>query len=125
MRFFTILQDNLYSFNNQDDGSTRFLCKTNYGIDLIIKGFHEENSIMSGLFSKNNLLLCGTQSKNGLSKKILKNFQNHLYSRSVLTFDKRQICSAGCCVFEQHKKEFIILILHLMVLLICVIFKSV
>ena len=87
MRFLTVLQDK-YSFNNQDDRSTRFLCKTSYGIDLIIKRFHEENSIMSGLFSKNNLLLCSMQGNNGLSAKTLKNFQNHLYSQSVLTFDK-------------------------------------
>ena len=58
MRFFTILQDKLYSFNKQDDRTIRFLCKTNYGINLIVKPFHEENSIISGLFSKNNLLLC-------------------------------------------------------------------
>ena len=63
----------LYSFNNQDDRSTRFLCKTNYGIDLIIKRFHEENST-SGLFSKNNLLLSGMQGNNGLAAKTLKNF---------------------------------------------------
>ena len=39
----------------------------NYGIDLIIKRFHEEKFIMSRLFSKNNLLLCGMQGNNGLS----------------------------------------------------------
>ena len=60
-----------------------------------IKRFHEENSIMSGLFSQNNLLLCGMQGNNGLSAKTLKNFQSHLYSYSVLTFDRRQICSAS------------------------------
>ena len=32
--FFTILQDKLYSFNIQDDRSTRFLCTTNYYIEL-------------------------------------------------------------------------------------------
>ena len=66
----------------------------------------------------------GMQGNNGLSAKTMKNFQNLLYSHSVRTFDKPHICSASCCVFEQHNKEFIILILHLMVLL-CVIFKSV
>ena len=35
---------------------------------------------MSGLFSKNNLLLCGMQSNNGISAKMLKNFQNHQYT---------------------------------------------
>ena len=39
----------------------RFLYSTIYRIDHIIKRFHEENSIMSGLFSQNNLLLCGVQ----------------------------------------------------------------
>ena len=60
----------------------------------------------------------------GFQRKTLKNFQNHLYSHSVRTFDKRHICGASCCMFEQHNKEFIKLILHLMVLL-GVIFKSV
>ena len=103
----------------------RFRRRTNYGIDLIIKRFHEENSsIMSGLFSKNNLLLCCMQGNNGLSAKTLKNFQSHLHSHSVLTFDKHQICSASCCILEQQNKEFVIQILYLMVLL-CVIFKRV
>ena len=48
--FFTIWQDKLHSLNIQDDRSTRFLCTTNYSIDHIIKRFHEENSIMPGLF---------------------------------------------------------------------------
>ena len=52
MQFFTVLQDKLHSFNNQNDRSTRFLCITNYRIDHIIKRFHEENSIMSGLLSQ-------------------------------------------------------------------------
>ena len=103
----------------------RFRRRTNYGIDLIIKRFHEENSsIMSGLFSKNNLLLCCMQGNNGLSAKTLKNFQSHLHSHSVLTFDKHQICSASCCILEQQNEEFVIQILYLMVLL-CVIFKRV
>ena len=51
LQFFTILQDKLLSFNIQDDRSTRFLCTTNCSIDHIIKRFHEENSIMPGLFS--------------------------------------------------------------------------
>ena len=50
--FFTILQDKLHSLTIQDDRSTRFLCTTNYRIDQIIKLFHEENSIMSRLFSE-------------------------------------------------------------------------
>ena len=51
LQFFTILQDKLNSFNIQGDRSTRFLCPTNYGIDDIVKRFHEENSIMPGLIS--------------------------------------------------------------------------
>ena len=74
MQFFTILQDRLHSFNIQDDRSTRFFCKTNYRIDHIIKSFHEENSITSGLFSQNNLLLCGMQGNNGLLAKTFKTF---------------------------------------------------
>ena len=34
LQFFTILQENLHSFNIHDDQSTRFLCTTNYSIDL-------------------------------------------------------------------------------------------
>ena len=51
LQFFTILRDKLLSLNFQDDRSTRFLCTTNCSIDHIIKRFHEENSIMPGLFS--------------------------------------------------------------------------
>ena len=51
LEFFTILQDKLYSFNIQDDQGTRFFYTTNYSIDHIIKRFHEEISIMQGLFS--------------------------------------------------------------------------
>ena len=59
MQFFTILQDKLHSFNIQDNRKYCFLCTTNYRIDHIIKRFDEDNSIMSGLFGQNNLLLCG------------------------------------------------------------------
>ena len=60
MQFFTlILQDKLHSFNIHEDRRTRFLCTTSHRIDHIIKRFHEEDSIRSGLFSQNNLLLCG------------------------------------------------------------------
>ena len=34
LQFFTILQENLHSFNIHDDLSTRFLCRTNYSIDI-------------------------------------------------------------------------------------------
>ena len=34
LQFFTILQENLHSFNIHDDQSTRFLCTTNYSIEL-------------------------------------------------------------------------------------------
>ena len=33
LQFFTILQENLHSFNIRDDQSTRFLCTTNYSIE--------------------------------------------------------------------------------------------
>ena len=59
MQFFTILQGKLHSFNIQDDRSTRFLCTANYRIDLIINRFRGDNSIMPGLFSHKNLILCG------------------------------------------------------------------
>ena len=63
----------------------------------IIKSFHEENFIMSGLFSQKNLLLCGVLGNNGLLAKRSKNFQNHLYGQLVLSFDKDQTFSASCC----------------------------
>ena len=92
----------------------RFLCKTNYGIDLIIKRFHEENSIMSGLFSKSNLLLWGMQGIKGFLRKRRK--------ISNITYTAIQFLLLTSAKFAV--REFIILILHLMVLL-CVIFKSV
>ena len=83
LQFFTLLQDKLHSFNIQDDQSTRFLCTTNYSIDHIIKGFHEENSIIPGLFSKKNLVLRDMQGNNYglLVKTIKKNSQNHLFGQ--------------------------------------------
>ena len=45
-----------------------------YRIDRVIKRFHVENSIMSGLFSQTNLLLWGMQGNNGLLAKMFKNF---------------------------------------------------
>ena len=75
LQFYTILQDKLHAFNIQDDQSTRFLCTTNYSIDHIIKGFHEENSIIPGLFSKKNLVLRDMQGNNyGLLVKTIKKF---------------------------------------------------
>ena len=97
LQFFTILQDKLHSFNIQDDQSTRFLCTTNYSIDHIIKRFHEENSIMPGLFSKKNLVLCDMQGNNyGLLVKTIKKFPKSPFRPAgrVLTFDRHQICSA-------------------------------
>ena len=79
----------------------------------LLKRFHEENSIMSALFSQNNLLLCGIQGNNGLLAKCSKTFQNHLFCQPVLTFYKCQICSESCRVFEQHKKEINVLFLFL------------
>ena len=41
-------------------------------IDYITKRFDEENFIMSGLFSQNNLLLCGMQGNHALLVKTFK-----------------------------------------------------
>ena len=38
-------------------------------LTALLKRFHEDNSIMSGLFSQNNLLLCGIQGNNRLLAK--------------------------------------------------------
>ena len=113
IRFCTILQDKLYSFNNQDHRSMGFLCKTNYGIDL--QRFHEENSIMSGLFSKNNLLLCGMQSNNGISVKTLKNSKitNTAFRFLLLTSAKFAVRGVN----NEKNQGFTIWIHHLMVLL--------
>ena len=45
-----------------------------YKTDHFITRCHEENSMMSGLFSQNNLLLCGMQGNNGLLAKTFKKF---------------------------------------------------
>ena len=80
LKVFTIFQDQLHSsINIHDDRSTRFLCTTNYKTDHIIKHLHEDNSIISGLFSQNNLLLCSMYKViMGFYRKRSKNFQNHL-----------------------------------------------
>ena len=94
----------LHSFNIQDERSTRFLWTTKYRIDHIIKCFNEENSIILGLFSQKNLLLCDMHGKNyGLLVKTIKQFPKIIYTASpgrVLTFDKHQICSASWHMFE-------------------------
>ena len=97
LQFFTILQDQLHSFNIQDDQSRRFLCTANYSIDHIIKRFHEENSIMPELFSEKNMVLCDMQGNNyGLFVKTIKKFPKSPFRPAgwVLTFDRHQICSA-------------------------------
>ena len=45
-------QEKLHSFNKLllEDQSKCFLCARNYRTDHIIEGFHEDNSIISGLF---------------------------------------------------------------------------
>ena len=63
-----LVQDKLHSFSTEGDRSTHFLWTTNCRIDYIIKHFHEENAIMSGLFSQNNLLLCGLQGSNFIKR---------------------------------------------------------
>ena len=84
---------------------------------------------MSGLFSQNNLLLCGMQGNKGLLAKTLKTFPKSPTSQPVLTFDKCQISSASRRVCKNiyrvtlHHKKFIKFLFYLVVLL-CVIFKS-
>ena len=76
----------------------------------------------------NNELLANYVRKNLV---FLFNFKIHLYGQPVLTFDKRQICSASCCLFEwtvnrvtlQYKKEFIMF--NFFMVLLCVIIKRV
>ena len=140
LQFFTILQDKLHSFNIQDDWSTRFLSRTNYSIDHIIKRFHEKNSIMPGLFSQKKLLLCDLQGNNyGLLVKKITKFPKSPFRPAgrVFTFDKQQICSSICQVFEwtlielpftlQHNREFVMfrfyfpLLIKLFMVLLCVI----
>ena len=97
LQLFTILPDKLHSFNIQDDRGTLFLCTTNYSIDRIIKRFHEESSVIPGLFSKKNLVLCDMQGNDcGLLVKTIKKFPKSLFRPAgrVLTFDKHQICRA-------------------------------
>ena len=65
-----------------------------------MKLVHEENYTMSEKFSQKNLLPCGMQGNNGLLGNLSKNVQNHLHGQPVLTFNKRQICSASCEMFE-------------------------
>ena len=43
----------------------------------------------------------------GFQRNPSKNFQNHIYGQSVLTFDERQICVNINRVTLQHNKEFI------------------
>ena len=82
---------------------------------------------MSGLFSEINLLyvLCR------VIMVFLFNFKIALCGQPVLTLDKRQTCSASCCLFEwtvnrvtlQYKKEFIMF--NFFMVLLCVMIKCV
>ena len=114
LQVFTIWQDKYctHSISRTIEARAGFAQQI-IALTTLLKRFHEENSIMSGLFSQNNLLLCGIHGKNGLLAKCSKNFPNHLFCQPVLTFDKCQICSASCCVFEQHNKEIKVLFLFL------------
>ena len=155
LQFFTILQDKLYSFNIQGDGSTCFLCTTVYCVELttqsvhrgcftflfvlfenigereaqeraaglffivwargtlrkqrvckqdiedIMKRVHEENSIMSELFSQNNMLLCGMQSYNSCSshRTISVKIETFFGCRAKLCF-----VSCGGLFYFQHTR---------------------
>ena len=65
-----------------------------------MKRFHEENSIMQGLFSQEIMLLCDMQgNKYELLVKTIQKIPKITYIRlagRVLTFDKHQTSSAGC-----------------------------
>ena len=58
--FFTILHDKLYSFSIQDDRSTRFLCTTNYYIELTAWSLLRSCFIIRFVLSKTwaNFALC-------------------------------------------------------------------
>ena len=135
LQFFTILQDKLRSFNIQDDQSTRFLCTTNYSIDYIIKRFHEQNSIMPGLFSQKNLVQCDMQGNNyGLLMKTIKKIPEITFRPagrvSLLTGTKFAVRLIELPFTLQHDREFVMfrfyfpLIIKLFMVLLCVIFKS-
>ena len=57
-------------------------------IDHIIKRFDKENSIMSGLFSKNSMLICGMQGNNYCSshRTISVKIENFFGRRAKLCF---------------------------------------
>ena len=59
--------------------------------DRIIKRFHKENSIMLGLFSQNNMLLCGMQDNNSYSS-------HRTISVKIETFFGRRakLCFVSC-----------------------------
>ena len=62
LQFFTILQDKLHPFNQ----SRTIEARTSFAqqiieLNIIIKRFQEENTIMQGLFSQKNMLLCDMQ----------------------------------------------------------------
>ena len=112
LQFFTILQDKLHSFNIQDDQSTRFLCTTNYSFDNIIKRFHEENSIMLGLFRYKNLVLCDMQGNNyrrlvKTMKKIPKSLFGQPDGFSILTGTKFAVRLIELPFTLQHDREFV------------------
>ena len=102
MQFCTIFQDKLHSLNIQDDRSTRFLCTTNNGIDHVVKRFHKENSIMSGLFSQNNPLLCGMQGNNGLLARTFQTFPKSSIQYTASRFSPltREKFAVRAVVFE-------------------------
>ena len=101
--------------------------KLYYRIDHNIKRI----SIILGLFSRRNLLLCDMLGNNyGLLVKTIKKFPKSPVQPAgrVLTFFKHQICSPSCrAVRLQHDRELIMFRLYftLFMVLLCVIYKSV
>ena len=102
MQFSQFCKTNCTHSVNQEDRNKHFLCTTNYRIDQIIKGFHEETSIMSELFSQKNLLLCCMQGNNGLLAKPLKKFLKSPVRPAGSHFNKRQFAVRGVKCLNEH-----------------------
>ena len=70
-------------------------------IDHIIKRFHEEKSIMSGLFSQNSMLLCGMQGNNSCRS-------HRTISVKIETFfcppSKTLLCVMRWIIYFQHTR---------------------
>ena len=69
-----------------------------------MKRVHEENSIMSELFSQNNMLLCGMQSNNSCSSHRTISVKNETFLAAEQNF---ALCHAvGYLIFSIHALHF-------------------